>query len=213
MKPNCTIIQFPTPRRDAAPTKPRTPPVRQKNSVYRNREYLTEDEVSKLIQVAGEVGRHGHRDATLIMIAFRHGLRVTELVRLRWDQVDLHQGLMHINRIKRGTPSVHPLHGPEIIALHKLQEIGSGLSHVFISERGAPLTPDAVRKIISRAGREAKLPFKVHPHMLRHACGYKLAQAGQDTRAIQHYLGHTNIQHTVRYTHLSSERFRSFWSD
>lgn len=84
---------------------------------------------------------------------------------------------------------------------------------MFCSERKAPLTSDAIRKILTRAGKEANLPFTVHPHMLRHACGYKLAQAGQDTRAIQHYLEHKNIQHTVRYTQLSPDRFKNFWKD
>jgi type 1 fimbriae regulatory protein FimB/type 1 fimbriae regulatory protein FimE len=188
-------------------------PLRLKNTDYRSREYLTEAEVDELIRAAGKVGRHGHRDATLIMLSYRHGLRVTELVSLRWEQVDLKQGLMHINRLKQGTPSVHPLRGPELRALRRLQRDYPNLPYVFISERKAPLTDDAVRKIISRAGREARFPFTIHPHMLRHACGYKLAQAGQDTRAIQHYLGHKNIQHTVRYTQLSADRFKGFWND
>ena len=98
-------------------------------------------------------------------------------------------------------------------ALRRLLRDYPNLPYVFISERKAPLTDDAVRKIISRAGREARFPFTIHPHMLRHACGYKLAQAGQDTRAIQHYLGHKNIQHTVRYTQLSADRFKGFWND
>lgn len=159
------------------------------------------------------MGRHGHRDATLILLSYRHGLRVTELVSLRWDQVDLKQGLMHINRLKHGNPSVHPIRGPELRALRRLQRDYPMLPYVFSSERKAPLTDDAIRKIVGRAGKEAKLPFTVHPHMLRHACGYKLAQAGEDTRAIQHYLGHKNIQHTVRYTRLSPDRFKSFWKD
>lgn len=188
-------------------------PLRLKNTDYRSREYLTENEVDQLIEAAGRVGRHGHRDATLIMLSYRHGLRVTELVSLRWDQVDLKQGLMHINRLKHGNASVHPLRGPELRALRRLQRDYSTLPYVFSSERKAPLTSDAIRKILSRAGKEAKMPFTVHPHMLRHACGYKLAQAGQDTRAIQHYLGHKNIQHTVRYTQLSPERFKDFWKD
>ena len=188
-------------------------PTRLKNADYRSREYLTEDEVEKLMDAAGRVGRHGHRDSTLIMLAYRHGLRVTELVSLRWDQIDLKQGLLHINRLKQGNASVHPLRGPELRALRRLQRDYPILPYVFISERRAPLTDDAVRKIVTRAGKEAQLPFSVHPHMLRHACGYKLAQAGQDTRAIQHYLGHKNIQHTVRYTQLSPERFKNFWKD
>jgi type 1 fimbriae regulatory protein FimB/type 1 fimbriae regulatory protein FimE len=205
------VLQFPI---KATPiTVNRKVPLRLKNTEYRSREYLTEDEVDQLMDAAGRVGRHGHRDATLILLSYRHGLRVTELVSLRWEQLDLKQGLMHVNRLKHGNPSVHPLRGPELRALRRLQREYSTLPYVFCSERKAPLTSDAIRKIITRAGREAKLPFSVHPHMLRHACGYKLAQAGQDTRAIQHYLGHKNIQHTVRYTQLSPDRFKDFWKD
>ena len=204
---------LPFPKREAPNTENRKVPIRRKNADYRSREYLTEQEVDQLIDAAGKVGRHGHRDATLIMLSFRHGLRVTELVSLRWEQVDLRQGLLHVNRLKQGNPSVHPLRGPELRALRRLQRDYPTMPYVFSSERKAPLTPDAIRKVFGRAGKEAKLPFPVHPHMLRHACGYKLAQAGQDTRAIQHYLGHRNIQHTVRYTQLSADRFKDFWQD
>jgi len=188
-------------------------PRRLKNTDYRSREYLTEHEVKQLIEAAAHAGRHGHRDSALILLAYRHGLRATELVNMRWEQVDLKNGLMHVNRLKKGNPSVHPLHGSELRALRRLQRDYAESPYVFSSERKAPLSPDAFRKIIGRAGEEAKLPFSVHPHMLRHACGYKLAQAGQDTRAIQHYLGHKNIQHTVRYTQLSPDRFKDFWKD
>jgi type 1 fimbriae regulatory protein FimB/type 1 fimbriae regulatory protein FimE len=205
------VLQFPV--RNAPNIVNRKVPLRLKNADYRSREYLTEQEVDQLIDAAGRVGRHGHRDATLILLSYRHGLRVTELVSLRWEQVDLRQGLMHVNRLKHGNPSVHPVRGPELRALRRLQRDYPMMPYVFSSERKAPLTDDAIRKIVGRAGKEAKLPFSVHPHMLRHACGYKLAQAGQDTRAIQHYLGHKNIQHTVRYTQLSPDRFKDFWKD
>ena len=205
------VLQFPV--RNAPNIVNRKVPLRLKNADYRSREYLTEQEVDQLIDAAGRVGRHGHRDATLILLSYRHGLRVTELVSLRWEQVDLKQGLMHVNRLKHGNPSVHPVRGPELRALRRLQRDYPMMPYVFSSERKAPLTDDAIRKIVGRAGKEAKLPFGVHPHMLRHACGYKLAQAGQDTRAIQHYLGHKNIQHTVRYTQLSPDRFKDFWKD
>ena len=75
------------------------------------------------------------------------------------------------------------------------------------------MTTATVRKLMARAGEQAKLPFPVHPHMLRHACGYQLANEGHDTRALQHYLGHKNIQHTVRYTELAPDRFKNFWRD
>ena len=194
-------------------TVKRKVPVRHRNSDYRSREYLSEKEVGKVIAAAAAQGRHGVRDSALILIAYRHGLRVSELVSLRWDQIDLSQGLVHISRLKNGLPSVHPLRGPELRALRRLQRENANAAYVFVSERKAPLTPDAVRKIVGRAGREAGITFSIHPHMLRHATGYKLANDGHDTRAIQQYLGHRNIQHTTRYTELAPHRFKDFWRD
>ncbi len=188
-------------------------PKRQKNKDVRSREYLTEEEVELLIEAARDTGRHGHRDATLILIAYRHGLRVSELVSLKWEQIDLRQGLLHVNRRKNGAASTHPLRGPEIRALRRLKRDYPDTPYIFVTERKGPLTTSTVRKLLTRAGEKAELLFPVHPHMLRHACGFKLANDGQDTRAIQHYLGHKNIQHTVRYTELSAGRFNDFWSD
>ncbi len=153
-----------------APTiENRKVPVRRANVAYRSREYVQEQEVTALVQAAGQVGRHGARDATLILLAYRHGLRVSELVSLRWDQVDLQHGLLHVTRRKHGVPSVHPLRGPELRALRRLQRDYPATAYLFLSERKAPLTTDAVRKIVGRAGRQAGLAFPVHPHMLRHA--------------------------------------------
>jgi type 1 fimbriae regulatory protein FimB/type 1 fimbriae regulatory protein FimE len=188
-------------------------PRRRANAAYRNREYLSDKEVTALMRAAAGVGRHGARDAALILMAYRHGLRVSELVSLRWDQVDLHQGLLHVTRRKHRIASVHPLRGPELRALRRLQRAYPETAYVFVSERKAPLCADTVRKIVGRAGRQAGIAFPVHPHMLRHATGYKLANDGQDTRAIQHYLGHRNIQHTTRYTELAADRFKDFWRD
>ena len=184
------------------------------NRDRRSREHLTEGEVEELMRAAKARGRYGHRDAAMILLAYRHGLRVSELVALRWDQVDLKEGALHVNRIKRGTASVHPLRGPELRALRKLEREGpTGGACVFLTERGGPITAAGFRKLLARVGEESTVGFPVHPHMLRHGCGYKLANDGHDTRAIQHYLGHKNIQHTVRYTELSSERFKGFWRD
>jgi len=136
------------------------------------------------------------------------------LVALRWDQLDLKGGLLHVSRLKNRVPSTHPLRGPELRALRRLwRDYKDPTAYVFSTERGGPLTDSGVRKIVARAGEEARFSFPVHPHMLRHACGYKLANDGHDTRAIQHYLGHRNIVHTVRYTNLAPDRFRSFWRD
>jgi len=198
---------------DAPTIEKRKVPRRLENSSYRSREYLTDTEVVRLMKAAVSIGRHGARDAALILIAYRHGLRVSELASLRWDQTDLQQGLLHVTRRKNGIASVHPLRGPELRALRRLQRDYPRMAYVFVSERKAPLTVDAIRKIVNRAGREAGIEFQVHPHMLRHATGYKLANDGQDTRAIQQYLGHRNIGNTARYTELAPDRFNDFWSD
>ena len=186
-------------------------PTRLPNSELRTREYLTQHEVERLMKAAKQ-NRWGHRDATMILVAYRHGLRAAELVDLRWDQVDFRSGSLHVRRVKQGTPSTHPIMGDELRALRKLKREQPDKSpFVFTSERGAPFTTAGFARMIERTGEAAKLPFQAHPHMLRHACGYKLANDGHDTRALQAYLGHKNIQHTVRYTELSPTRFKMFW--
>jgi len=122
---------------------------------------------------------------------------------------------LHVRRIKNGTPATHPLTGSEMQALRKHQRASPGApgAFVFVSERGAPLSAPGFSRMVERAGRAAKLGIKVHAHMLRHACGYALANAGHDTRALQAYLGHRNIQNTTRYTALAQDRFKSFWRD
>ena len=189
------------------------PPPKPKNTDRRTREYLTPTEVTQLMQAARHVGRHGHRDTTLILLMYRHGLRVSEVASLRWESIDLKTALLHVRRLKHGVAATHPLHGPELRALRKLQHASPALTYVFLSERGSPLSDRTIRHMILRAGIDAQLPFPVHPHMLRHACGFYLANKGIDTRAIQQYLGHRHIQHTVRYTELAPQRFRDFWED
>ncbi len=134
------------------------------------------------MQTAQRRGRYGHRDATMILLAYRHGFRVAELCALRWDQVDLKQGLLHVQRLKQGLPSVHPLRGPELRALRRVQRDMPSASYVFTTERGSPMTSAGFRKLLARTGDASTLAFPIHPHMLRHACGYKLANDGHDTR-------------------------------
>ncbi len=198
-------------RKDEA-TQPRLPK-RPPNAMLRTREHLTEQEVEQLIEAA-KGNRHGHRDSTMILLAYRHGLRVSELVDLRWEQVAFTAATLHVRRVKKGTPSTHPLTGRELRALRRLKREQQPASpFVFVSERGAPFTTEGFARMLQRAAAVAAIKLRVHPHMLRHGCGYKLANDGIDTRAIQDYLGHRNIQHTTRYTTLSPIRFKGFWRD
>jgi len=185
-------------------------PIRRRNADIRSREYLTPDEVEKVI-AAAKRNRHGHRDATMILLAYRHGLRAAELVSLEWSQVDFAGGNLHVSRVKNGSPSVHPVHGDELRALRKLRREAAASRFVFVSERGSPFTTAGFARMVERAGVAADLGIKAHPHMLRHACGFALANKGHDTRALQAWLGHRNIQHTVRYTELAPDRFKEFW--
>ena len=192
---------------------PHRPPQRRPNAETRAREYLTDAEVQNLMKAAGD-NRNGHRDGTMVLLAYRHGLRPVELVTLRWDAIDFAHGQIHVSRAKNGAPSVHPLSGVELRALRRLKREQEPPSpFVFTSERGSPFTTAGWRKMVARLGIAAKLGFATHPHMLRHACGFQLANQGTDTRTLQAYLGHRNIQHTVRYTELSPTRFKNLWRD
>lgn len=212
-KPILRLVSSTNENRTVAP-KPSTAAVtRPPNADLRTREYLTPSEVDKLIAAAKEGNRYGHRDATMLLVVYRHGLRASEACDLEWSQVDFETATMHVRRAKNGKPAAHPIRGDELRALRQLKrEQGpSASSFVFVSERGTPFTPDAINRMVKRLGPKAGLAFPVHVHMLRHACGYKLANDGHDTRAIQDYLGHKAIQHTVRYTELTQTRFKDFW--
>ncbi len=175
----------------------------------RPREHLTEREVQKLIDVAKK-NRHGQRDAALILICFRHGLRASELCELQWSDVEFETATLHLRRAKNGVTGTHPLLGDELRALRALRREAKS-PFIFVSERGAPFAVSGLQKLVERAGIAAKVPFKVHPHMLRHATGYVLANKGTDTRTLQSYLGHRSIQSTVRYSELAPDRFKNIW--
>jgi type 1 fimbriae regulatory protein FimB/type 1 fimbriae regulatory protein FimE len=174
------------------------------------RRYLTEGELTKLIKAARK-GRYGQRDAALVLIMARHGLRVTEAVDLHWDQLDFAKGHLHVRRLKNGIASVHPIQGDELRALRELRrEQEPKSAFVFVSERGGPMTRSNVAKMIEAAGERAGLPY-AHPHMLRHTCGHLLADAGHDTRRLQLWMGHADIKHTAHYSELSPKPFADFW--
>ena len=159
---------------------------------------------------AAKTDRWRQRNSTMILMAFRHGLRASELCALQWSDVEFETGNLHLRRAKGGAASTHPLLGDELRALRVLKR-ESKSPFVFVSERGAPFSTSGWAKLIQRVGIESQMPFQVHPHMLRHACGFVLANKGTDTRTLQAYLGHRSIQSTVRYTELAPGRFKNLW--
>ena len=190
-----------------------TVPNRRENDRLRaGRKHLTESEIEKLMATARKFGRYGHRDATAILITYAHGLRVGELAKLQWTQIDFRRGTIQVGRLKGGTPSTHFLSGRELRALRQLRRENVQSRYLFVGERGE-LSAACFRKMFARIGERAKMPFPVHPHMLRHACGYKLANAGKDTRSLQGYLGHRDIRSTAIYTELVPDRFSGWQSE
>jgi site-specific recombinase XerD len=182
-------------------------PVRKPNAEYRVREHLTETELEKLL-AALKGNRHGHRDWLIGLVIYRHGLRVSEACDLRWDDLDLAARTIVIRRLKGSRDSTHYLERDELWGLRRLPRSSP---YVFVNERNDPFKREGIARMIQRAGEAARLPFPVHVHMLRHACGYALANKGTDTRRLQHYLGHASITNTVRYSAMSPEPFRDIW--
>jgi integrase len=195
------------------PSKSEKPTVqvgRSANASYRSREYLTEAEIAQLIEAAGK-SRNPLRDRLLILMAFRHALRVSELVDLRVDQLDLKAATIHIRRAKNGTPGIHGLQGDELRLIRALLRENPHSEFLFLSERKAPLSIDGAQKLIERLGEAAGLPFPIHAHMLRHSAGYALAGRGVDTRTLQAFMGHRSIANTVIYTAVADRRVRNIW--
>ena len=191
----------------------RSVPTRPANSELRQREYVTAAEVEKLMKAAKD-GRYGHRDATLILIAFRHGFGLRRYATsngLRSSSAAPHRCMFGAQRTANRACTLCA--ATRSRALRELRRQFPDSGFVFATERGGPFTPDAVNRLIKRIGERAGFDFQVHAHMLRHGCGYALANAGHDTRAIQDWLGHRSIQHTVRYTELAPTRFKDFWRD
>ena len=179
-----------------------------------NRKHLVSAEIDKLMEAA-KGSRNAARDRCLLLLMFRHGLRVSEPCGLRLSQVDIDSRVLHVARLKQGLSTTHPLRADEIRVnktwVAERVRMKPATDAFFISERRGPLSRKTAWVMIRDYGRLAGLPVEAHPHMLRHACGFALADQGADTRLIQDYLGHPNIQHTVKYTATNPARFERLW--
>lgn len=187
---------------------------RPTNASKRDREYLLASEINRLL-VAAKSDKNDFlatRNHLIILLSYRHGLRISEVTSLRWSQVELEQARIHIKRLKGSNSGVHPLAADECRFCLKLSKSQPTKSQwIFTSKNGIPLTRDGITKALAKICTIAKLEIPFHHHMLRHSCGYALAAKGHDTRLIQEYLGHRSIEHTVVYTALDAERFESLW--
>lgn len=203
-------------RRGVKAVKGTVPPPRRRNADVRRREHLTEAEVERLLKVASQ-GFYGLRDRTAILVAFRHGLRVSELCALTWDDVaDLqhaNRATLNVRRLKGSVSGAHPLEPDEVTALRRLREERPDDVYVFTTERGGAFTPAGFRKLLSRLGEAAGMSsLRIHPHMLRHSTGYALAnREGVTTRDVAEVLGHANMANTQRYAAMNAARFRGIW--
>lgn len=179
-----------------------------------DKNFLTEAEIKKFLE-ASRKGRHSVRDYCMMLVAYRHGLRVSELIDIRLKDLDLETGRIFVRRIKGSLSTHQPIEGDELRSIRAWMRErenypNASSNYLFLSERGL-LTRQAINYLVEQIGKRAKLNLKVNPHMLRHSTGYFLANKGYDTRLIQDYLGHKNITHTVRYTRTAAHRFENLW--
>jgi site-specific recombinase XerD len=177
------------------------------------RDYLHSSEIDKLFSAVKLSPRHGLRNHLMILLAYRHALRISEVTNLRVSDINLDEGRIYCRRLKGSVTNTHPMDGDEIRLCRRWfkERPKTAIDFVFVSERGSPLTRQSAWRIVAEAGERAKLDLDIHPHMLKHSCGYYLANKGLDTRLIQDYMGHKQIQNTVRYTATNAKRFEGLW--
>lgn len=190
-----------------------TSKIRQKRNsqeLRQGREYLLQEEIDKLLNAAKQTMK-GVRDYTLLLLMYYHGLRISEACRLRWSNINFDHATIWVSRSKGSISGTHPLSGTELRNLRKLKSQCGNSPYLFLLKEGVPISEHGIRKLIERLGIRAGLEIPIHPHMMRHSCGYKLINEGRDLRLVQTWLGHANISNTVRYTALAPNQFKDFW--
>jgi integrase len=201
------VIPFPRSAVQELPKKG-TSPNKGHEATGRNREHLNQAEVDKLLVAAKGTAQNGHRNYCIILLGYRHGLRVAEIAALKWSDVDFDKGTLYINRAKGSIAGTHPLQGDELRALRKLQREYPDNPFLCVGRSNAPMDSTAISGMVKRLGDGSQLlGFPIHAHMLRHTCGFLMCDRGYDLRIVQAWLGHSNIQNTVGYTALSSKQF------
>ncbi len=190
------------------------PPRRRPNAEFRKREYLTTDEMNRLFKAVRK-NRYAARDYCLLLLMARHGLRVSEAITLKVEQIDFANSSLYVKRLKGSKSSTHPLAGVEMRAIRTLLKRMPSTTWLFLSNRAAPMTRGNVQAIFAKAGKDAGLPFRVHPHQARHYTGWALCNRPNpvDIRTLQNWMGHSNPTHTIRYSELAPGRFRGIWDD
>lgn len=181
----------------------------------KDRLHLFDEEITRCYNVISD-RKYKQRDRLIFTLLLKHGFRAIELINLKWSDIDWQTQQMSVVRAKGGTNAMHPILGDTLRQLRAVRTWQGNPKGGYVISTTPPklgqLTTRAVNKIIAEIGEAAGLEARLSPHQLRHTCGYMLAQKGIDTRTIQAYLGHTNIQHTVRYTALSSKQFERIFN-
>ena len=186
---------------------------RRRRVSRKSQDYLRPEEMRRLLEAALNNGRYAHRNYTLILLCYRHALRISELTEVRWRMIDFNRKVIRVKRIMNGINSVQPLRREELTALRKLKRDYPGHSYLFVSRLGKPLSEKVISRVVAEAGRRAKLRVRATPSMLRRGSGHALAEAGHSMVTVQHYLGHRNILHTLPYFELPERPFKGFWKD
>ena len=180
------------------------------NDHERAKDFLSDAEIKSFLD-ASKKTRYPKRNYLLLLMMYRHGLRVSEAISIKKSDVDIRESRIWIKRLKSGLSVEHPISGDELRGIKRyLSSREDNLPWLIVNERCLPLTRQAGNYIVKVISTTAKLE-NVRPHTIRHSFGFYLANKGYDLRLIQDYLGHRDPKHTAHYTRVVSKRFEKLW--